>query len=232
MSALGGGSSVGRAPGCGPGGRGFESRPPPLHGPVAQRTERQPSKLRAVVRLHPGPFFEARSGLEGRRLRALPLGRALRRNGGRGAARRSVEHAHDVRVRVRDVDGSRLLVHCDSAGAGAGEDVERPLPASAVHPRVARLAIDHRDVVGVFARDVDRVGARVERDPAGLPADVDRGRAARTASDGRRVAGRSGEPSVGRSRPLAIMGATSQARLVRVPLDGSRAGGSSPSPGS
>jgi hypothetical protein len=26
----GGGSSVGRAPGCGPGGRGFESRPPPL----------------------------------------------------------------------------------------------------------------------------------------------------------------------------------------------------------
>src|SRR4051794_11683408 len=25
----GGGSSVGRAPGCGPGGRGFESRPPP-----------------------------------------------------------------------------------------------------------------------------------------------------------------------------------------------------------
>src|SRR5215207_3013700 len=27
----GGGSSVGRAPGCGPGGRGFESRSPPLH---------------------------------------------------------------------------------------------------------------------------------------------------------------------------------------------------------
>src|SRR5205807_4832191 len=26
----GGGSSVGRAPGCGPGGRGFESRPPPF----------------------------------------------------------------------------------------------------------------------------------------------------------------------------------------------------------
>ena len=51
----GGGSSAGRAPGCGPGGRGFESRPPPF-GPVAQRTERQPSKLRAVVRLHPGPF--------------------------------------------------------------------------------------------------------------------------------------------------------------------------------
>src|SRR2546429_652138 len=31
LSALrGGGSSVGRAPGCGPGGRGFESPPPPL----------------------------------------------------------------------------------------------------------------------------------------------------------------------------------------------------------
>ena len=29
-SARGGGSSAGRAPGCGPGGRGFESRPPPL----------------------------------------------------------------------------------------------------------------------------------------------------------------------------------------------------------
>ena len=41
----GGGSSAGRAPGCGPGGRGFESRPPPLRhatlersGPVAQRS--------------------------------------------------------------------------------------------------------------------------------------------------------------------------------------------------
>ena len=30
MAARGGGSSVGRAPGCGPGGRGFESRSPPL----------------------------------------------------------------------------------------------------------------------------------------------------------------------------------------------------------
>src|SRR4029079_6203819 len=29
-SPRGGGSSAGRAPGCGPGGRGFESRPPPL----------------------------------------------------------------------------------------------------------------------------------------------------------------------------------------------------------
>ena len=29
-SRRGGGSSVGRAPGCGPGGRGFESHPPPL----------------------------------------------------------------------------------------------------------------------------------------------------------------------------------------------------------
>jgi hypothetical protein len=29
VAARGGGSSVGRAPGCGPGGRGFESRPPP-----------------------------------------------------------------------------------------------------------------------------------------------------------------------------------------------------------
>src|SRR6185503_19655336 len=29
LCRLGGGSSVGRAPGCGPGGRGFESRPPP-----------------------------------------------------------------------------------------------------------------------------------------------------------------------------------------------------------
>src|SRR5205807_1000264 len=29
LSPRGGGSSVGRAPGCGPGGRGFESRPPP-----------------------------------------------------------------------------------------------------------------------------------------------------------------------------------------------------------
>ncbi len=29
LSRHGGGSSVGRAPGCGPGGRGFESRPPP-----------------------------------------------------------------------------------------------------------------------------------------------------------------------------------------------------------
>src|SRR5262249_12711747 len=29
LCAPGGGSSVGRAPGCGPGGRGFESRPPP-----------------------------------------------------------------------------------------------------------------------------------------------------------------------------------------------------------
>jgi hypothetical protein len=28
----GGGSSVGRAPGCGPGGRGFESPPPPCTG--------------------------------------------------------------------------------------------------------------------------------------------------------------------------------------------------------
>jgi hypothetical protein len=26
-----------------------------LYGPVAQRIERQPSKLRAVVRFHPGP---------------------------------------------------------------------------------------------------------------------------------------------------------------------------------
>jgi hypothetical protein len=30
VCARGGGSSVGRAPGCGPGGRGFESPPPPL----------------------------------------------------------------------------------------------------------------------------------------------------------------------------------------------------------
>src|SRR5262245_10166376 len=30
LCRLGGGSSVGRAPGCGPGGRGFESRPPPF----------------------------------------------------------------------------------------------------------------------------------------------------------------------------------------------------------
>ena len=71
-AAHGGGSSVGRAPGCGPGGRGFESRSPPFAreaavrrarratlfrlGPVAQRTEREPSKLRAVVRFHPGPL--------------------------------------------------------------------------------------------------------------------------------------------------------------------------------
>src|SRR5687767_5950591 len=33
--ARGGGSSVGRAPGCGPGGRGFESRPPPSARPAA-----------------------------------------------------------------------------------------------------------------------------------------------------------------------------------------------------
>ena len=32
MVPLGGGSSVGRAPGCGPGGRGFESRSPPSQG--------------------------------------------------------------------------------------------------------------------------------------------------------------------------------------------------------
>src|SRR6476620_6966966 len=32
MVPLGGGSSVGRAPGCGPGGRGFESRSPPFEG--------------------------------------------------------------------------------------------------------------------------------------------------------------------------------------------------------
>jgi hypothetical protein len=55
--ARGGGSSVGRAPGCGPGGRGFESHPPPF-GPVAQRIERRTSNPRAEVRLLPGPFFE------------------------------------------------------------------------------------------------------------------------------------------------------------------------------
>ena len=33
----GGGSSVGRAPGCGPGGRGFESRPPPAFAPRMSR---------------------------------------------------------------------------------------------------------------------------------------------------------------------------------------------------
>ena len=37
----GGGSSVGRAPGCGPGGRGFESRPPPLE---SARTSRLPRR--------------------------------------------------------------------------------------------------------------------------------------------------------------------------------------------
>jgi hypothetical protein len=54
----GGGSSVGRAPGCGPGGRGFKSRPPPLvqPGPVAQRIERRTSNPCAEVRLLPGPF--------------------------------------------------------------------------------------------------------------------------------------------------------------------------------
>src|SRR6478735_5373143 len=37
LCRLGGGSSVGRAPGCGPGGRGFESRPPPS---LSERLER------------------------------------------------------------------------------------------------------------------------------------------------------------------------------------------------
>jgi hypothetical protein len=36
LSSLGGGSSVGRAPGCGPGGRGFESRPPPSRKPARE----------------------------------------------------------------------------------------------------------------------------------------------------------------------------------------------------
>src|SRR3989440_4687457 len=42
----GGGSSVGRAPGCGPGGRGFESRPPPS--PERAR----PSRFRLAARPH------------------------------------------------------------------------------------------------------------------------------------------------------------------------------------
>src|SRR6266536_4887899 len=42
----GGGSSVGRAPGCGPGGRGFESRPPP---------SRLASALCRTPRVGPGP---------------------------------------------------------------------------------------------------------------------------------------------------------------------------------
>src|SRR5687768_2479630 len=60
----GGGSSVGRAPGCGPGGRGFKSRPPPLvrQGPVAQWIERRTSNPCAEVRLLPGPFSAAVSG--------------------------------------------------------------------------------------------------------------------------------------------------------------------------
>jgi hypothetical protein len=37
-------------------------------GPVAQRTERQPSKLRAVVRFHPGPLFYAATGAPNFRL--------------------------------------------------------------------------------------------------------------------------------------------------------------------
>ena len=37
LCPLGGGSSVGRAPGCGPGGRGFESRPPPRDNGAAPR---------------------------------------------------------------------------------------------------------------------------------------------------------------------------------------------------
>src|SRR6266542_6460738 len=56
LRVRGGGSSVGRAPGCGPGGRGFESHPPPSEpGPVAQRIERRTSNPCAEVRLLPGP---------------------------------------------------------------------------------------------------------------------------------------------------------------------------------
>src|SRR5262245_50702850 len=44
LCRLGGGSSVGRAPGCGPGGRGFESRPPPLRILTAARRRCQNSR--------------------------------------------------------------------------------------------------------------------------------------------------------------------------------------------
>jgi hypothetical protein len=75
-SRRGGGSSVGRAPGCGPGGRGFESHPPPL-GPVAQRIERRTSNPRAEVRLLPGPLrllatFGTRMNTRGRPTKGPP----------------------------------------------------------------------------------------------------------------------------------------------------------------
>src|SRR3954470_25033072 len=45
--ARGGGSSVGRAPGCGPGGRGFESPPPPLASSVREGGEGRPHLISA-----------------------------------------------------------------------------------------------------------------------------------------------------------------------------------------
>ncbi len=46
----GGGSSVGRAPGCGPGGRGFESRPPPLTARLNSLLTRGPCDWKASPR--------------------------------------------------------------------------------------------------------------------------------------------------------------------------------------
>src|SRR5580765_5334203 len=62
-SRRGGGSSVGRAPGCGPGGRGFESRRPPLAPsfvlqPLYSRGARG---LRPKAKLGAGSFNNERS---------------------------------------------------------------------------------------------------------------------------------------------------------------------------
>ena len=108
LSLRGGGSSVGRAPGCGPGGRGFESRPPPLDltkGPVAQWIEQRTSNPCALVRFQPGPsrFPDRRALPRGKaalRARLAPLSPLLR-------AARATQHC-STRIRgLSDASGNR-----------------------------------------------------------------------------------------------------------------------------
>ena len=137
----GGGSSVGRAPGRGPGGRGFESRPPPfaLPGPVAQRTSAAFEAARGGS-TPPGPPLQPRElevvrdrseerrggelgglDLERELVQLLPCGIRDRRRSTRrrrsGPSPRRARPAHGERhgLRRRDL---RALVRCE----GVGED--------------------------------------------------------------------------------------------------------------
>jgi hypothetical protein len=64
VQARGGGSSVGRAPGCGPGGRGFESPPPPLrlrnHDPHRDAADVGVAALAQAQQRAPAPVDEDR----------------------------------------------------------------------------------------------------------------------------------------------------------------------------